>query len=187
MALVGGAGLAAVEAEGIGRVGAVGGVGLVGVAGQQAGMGQRIDVGRRVGGGVKRRLAGRIGRVRIGREIVVEGDVLLEDDDQVLDRRGGRNRGGAGGLRGEGEGDRADAGQRGMSEMSNSSRGFPAWCCVARGLASGAACQRGEGSMTVPLFVVCVVAPRRDGLFVWLVEIGLDIEDGGLERRQVVA
>src|SRR5262249_36727904 len=36
------------------------------------------------------RLSGRVGRVRVRPEVVVERDVLLEDDDQVLDR--GRRR-----------------------------------------------------------------------------------------------
>ena len=84
--LVGGAGLGDVEAEGLGRVGAVGGVGLVGVAGQEVGAGERVDVGGCVRGRREFRLTGRIGRFRIGGEVVVERDVLLEDHDKMLDR-----------------------------------------------------------------------------------------------------
>jgi len=35
---------------------------------------------------MERRLAGRVGRIRIGTEVVVKGHILLEDDDQMLDR-----------------------------------------------------------------------------------------------------
>ncbi len=45
----------------------------------------------------ERRLTGRVGGVRVGPEIVVERDVLVEDDHDVLDRRG---RCGGGGRRG---------------------------------------------------------------------------------------
>ena len=38
------------------------------------------------------RLTSGVGGVRIGAEVVVEGHVLLEDHDQVLDRRGGPRR-----------------------------------------------------------------------------------------------
>ncbi len=123
MVLVGGPGLRAVEPEGVGGGGAVVGVGLVGVVLEQAGIGQRVDVGGRVGGRGKRRLAVRVGGFRVGGEIVIEGDVFLEDDDQVLDGRRGRGRGSGGAVHGDSKGDRADAGQRGMANLSNHGKG----------------------------------------------------------------
>ena len=38
------------------------------------------------------RLAGRVGGLRVGREVVIERDVLAEDHHDVLDRRGRRDR-----------------------------------------------------------------------------------------------
>ena len=54
------------------------------VFGQQV-FGQPVHAGR-VRRGVERGLAGRVGGVGVGPEVVIERDVLLEDDDQVLDR-----------------------------------------------------------------------------------------------------
>jgi len=63
----------------------VGGVGIVG----QERLRQAID-GRRARRGVKGRLARQVQRHGIGGEIVIEGDVLLKQHDDMLDRRPGR-------------------------------------------------------------------------------------------------
>jgi len=91
--LVTGRGLRTVEAEGVDRVGAVRRVAGIGVVCQQDAF--RLAVHQcaepvhrgRIVGRVEGRFAFWVQRNRIGREIVVERDVLLEDDDQVLDRR----------------------------------------------------------------------------------------------------
>src|SRR2546423_7128740 len=77
MALVAGLVLRAVKPEGLGRVGIVGCVERL----IQAVDRRCLEAGR------KGRLSRRVRGDRVGREIVVEGDVLLEDHDQVLDRR----------------------------------------------------------------------------------------------------
>ena len=82
-----GIGLGAIQAERIDRVDAIGRVELVGIRKEQAGI-QAFDL-RRERPGVERRLAVRVGRMRIGGEVVIEGAVLVEDHHQVLDRRGG--------------------------------------------------------------------------------------------------
>src|SRR5260370_19069073 len=61
---------------------------LVRIIGEQAGREQRIRF-RRAFLGNKRRLPRQIERVRIGPEIMIERNVLLENDHDVLDRRGG--------------------------------------------------------------------------------------------------
>jgi hypothetical protein len=53
---------------------------------------RQVIYGRRVGSGSKSRLPGRIGRVRIGGEVVIEGDVLIENNYQVLDGSCGGHR-----------------------------------------------------------------------------------------------
>jgi hypothetical protein len=63
-------------------------------------VGQPVDGGRGTVG--LEVLSRRVGRVRVGAEVVVEGHVLLEDHHQVLDRRRRRTRRGS--LSGDGEG-----------------------------------------------------------------------------------
>jgi hypothetical protein len=61
-----------------------------GLAVSRAGVGDVVvDVGRSAGSGGELGLAGQVGGVGIGAEVVVEGDVLAEDDDDVLDDRWG--------------------------------------------------------------------------------------------------
>jgi hypothetical protein len=112
--LVGGVGLAAIQPERGRGGGAVGGGG-VGIARQQPGVGQRVGA-RRAGGGGEGGLTGDVGGLGVGREIMVERDVLVEQHDEVLDRRGGlgvrRLRGAAGGDAGQEQaGGNADGGQ----------------------------------------------------------------------------
>ena len=52
---------------------------------QQAG--SQPVYGRRVGGGSEDGLSFRIQRMGIRAEVVIEGDILVEDDDQMLNRR----------------------------------------------------------------------------------------------------
>ncbi len=73
------------------------GSGGIGIGGEQRPF-EPVD-GRRAGQGVESGLAGRVQRVRIGAEVVIEGDVLLEDHDEVLHRRGRSGERGAGGKK----------------------------------------------------------------------------------------
>ena len=86
MILIRGRSFAAIEAEGIGGAFGVRRVGGVGIVAQQGTL-QAIHR-RRPGGGNEARLAPRIGRNGIGREVVIEGNVLLEDHHQMLDGSG---------------------------------------------------------------------------------------------------
>jgi len=113
--LIRGIRLRSVEAKRLGGAAAVG-LGRIGIAGQKMRRRQVVHP-RRVRGGGERGLAGRIRRPRIGGEVVIEGDVLVEDDDEVLDRRGGLQRLG-GGLCGDGPSRRqcCDAREGGSAE-----------------------------------------------------------------------
>ncbi len=85
--LVGRGGLRRAEAERVGRAGAVRRIGRGRVAAEQR-PAQAVD-GRRVLGRDERRLAAQVQGVRVGAEVMIEGDVLLEDHDEMLDRRRG--------------------------------------------------------------------------------------------------
>ena len=70
------------------------GIGRVGIVGQQR-LGQAVH-GRRPGRGVEGRLSRKVHGLGVGGEVMVEGDVLLEQHDHMLDRRPGRLRAAAG-------------------------------------------------------------------------------------------
>ncbi|MET4151919.1 hypothetical protein ABIC08_003315 [Bradyrhizobium sp. RT9b] len=78
-------GLGAVEAERIRRAGAVGRA-VVRIVHQQMRVGEIVDL-RRMRLRHEGDRARRIGRVRIGREVMIERAVLVEDDHEMLDRR----------------------------------------------------------------------------------------------------
>ena len=87
MVLIGRGRLRASEAERIDRAVAVDRVGGIGVLAEQS-AGQTVHR-RRERPRVERRFAIGIGGKGIGAEVVIEGNVLLEDHHQVLDWRGG--------------------------------------------------------------------------------------------------
>ncbi len=90
MVLIGRIRLRAIEPERVGRARAIGRV-QVGIVGQQRRARQQIvDIPRRVLGGLENGLTFGIQRIRIRAEIMVERTVLVEDDDEVLDRGPGR-------------------------------------------------------------------------------------------------
>src|SRR5258708_31436350 len=84
--------LRAAEAEWVDPVGAVGGVVAAGVIGQQDSVGYAPDQGpqsihrRRVVACPEDGFSWQVQRNRIGREIMIERDVFLENDDQMHDR-----------------------------------------------------------------------------------------------------
>src|SRR5882672_10161944 len=78
---MGGDRLRVVKPEGIGRACAVGGI-QIGIEGQQGAA--KAVYARSIRRRAKRRLSGGIGRDGISSEVVVEGNILLEDNDQVL-------------------------------------------------------------------------------------------------------
>ena len=82
--LLGGVGVVLVAGQGL-RRGQPLGIGRVGIVGQQR-RGQAVHA-RRPRLGVEGIPVG-VGRVRVGGEIVIETDVLLEDHHEMLDRRG---------------------------------------------------------------------------------------------------
>ncbi|OIQ64276.1 hypothetical protein GALL_541740 [mine drainage metagenome] len=86
MALIGRVRLCAIEAERIGGVAAVGGVGEVAVIVEQIRIRGQIIHRRRVAVRLEDGLARGIGRIRVGREVVVKRPVLVEDDHEMLDR-----------------------------------------------------------------------------------------------------
>jgi len=87
MVLVGSDGLGAVQAKWIRSSSAIGRV-EIGVIGQESAA-QAID-GRRARECFESGFARRVGRVRVGCEVVVERNVFLKDYDEMLDGRGGR-------------------------------------------------------------------------------------------------
>ncbi len=84
MVLVAGRGLCARQSKRLGRIG---------IERNQA-RGQAIYV-RGPRSGHERRLSGQVCRDRIGREVMIEGNVLLKDDHHMLDRAGRSHRRGA--------------------------------------------------------------------------------------------
>lgn len=82
-----------VDTERIGGIGAVRRVGEVSVVVQQKRIRREVvDAWHRMGG-IERRFAGRVARLRIGREVVIERNIFAEDHDKMLDRSGGSGRG----------------------------------------------------------------------------------------------
>ena len=72
---------------------------------------------RRVVGRVEGRFARRVQRDRVGREIMVERDIFLENNDQMLDRR---RRSGSAGITGK-----ALSGEGGSDEQSRARPRLP--------------------------------------------------------------
>ena len=89
--LVGGGGLGAVQSERIGGAAPVFLVGEVRIAGQQV-RAFKVVYRRRAAHRHEARFPLDVRGCRIGGEVVIEGHVLVVDDHQVLDRRGGRQR-----------------------------------------------------------------------------------------------
>ncbi len=85
--LIGGCGLGAIEAEGIGGPVCVHGVQGIRIVVEQS-VGIAIHRGRS-GLSDKPRLSSGIESLWIGAEVVVERDIFLKDDDEMLDRCGG--------------------------------------------------------------------------------------------------
>ena len=82
-------GLRTIEAERVGRAGAVGRVEIRIIVEEVSG--EAVDAGR-VRGGREGRFARRVGRVGISTKIMVKGFVLPENDNDVFDRGGGGKR-----------------------------------------------------------------------------------------------
>src|SRR6266478_5754262 len=82
-------GLRTIEAERVGRAGAVGRVEIRIIVEEVSG--EAVDAGS-VRGGREGRFARRVGRLGISTKIMVKGFILPEDHDDVLDRGGGWKR-----------------------------------------------------------------------------------------------
>ncbi len=80
--------LGQIQTERIGGAGAIAGIGGVRIRGDQRAA-QPVD-GRSARRGGELRLTGRIGGRGVGREVVIEGYVFLENHHEVLDRSRGR-------------------------------------------------------------------------------------------------
>ncbi len=90
--------------------------------GREQALGQAVHL-RRAALGVERGAVG-VGRVRVGAEVVVEGDVLPEDHDQVLDRRPARRHHPVGaGWHGRGDRHGVGGGRTGLGRAGAGYRG----------------------------------------------------------------
>ncbi len=106
-------GVVLVAGDGLGRAEPLR-VGAVRVAVEQV-VGEAVDLRGAGLGGELHLVVGGVGRVRVGAEVVVEGDVLLEYHHQVLDRGGGLR-----GVGREGRGRACEGGERGRTGQGGS-------------------------------------------------------------------